>query len=195
MKFEKDYWEFKWKNGQTGWDIGHLSPPIQHYIDTISDKETKILIPGAGSSYEGEYLHQNEFKNTHLLDYSPLPFEQLLKRCPDFPKGNLINKNFFDHSGKYKLIFEQTFFSAIQPSERVKYANKMHELLEENGLLVGLLFSIDFGNSHPPFGGSKEEYVQLFSPLFHIEKIESSYNSIAPRQGSELFFILRKKAT
>jgi len=193
MKFEKDYWEFKWKNNQTGWDIGHLSPPIQHYIDKISDKKTKILIPGAGSAYEGEYLFKNDFKHTHLLDYSPLPFDKLLNRCPQFPKENLFNQNFFDFSGKYDLILEQTFFSAIQPSERENYVNKMHELLEENGLLVGLLFSIDFGNPHPPFGGSKEEYTQLFSPLFDIEILEGSYNSISPRQGNELFIKLRKR--
>ena len=193
MKFEKDYWEFKWKNGQTGWDIGHLSPPIQHFIDTLSEKETKILIPGAGNAYEGEYLYKKDFKHTHLLDYSPLPFDNLLNRFPQFPKENLFNSDFFTFTGKYDLILEQTFFSAIPPADRISYASKMHDLLEDNGLLVGLLFSIEFGNSHPPFGGSKEEYTQLFSPLFDIEILETSYNSIAPRKGSELFIKLRKK--
>ena len=194
MKLDKDYWEFKWENDQTGWDIGFISPPIKDYIEQIKDKNTKILIPGAGNSYEGEYIFKKGFSKIHLLDYSNLPFKQLQSRCPEFPSENLINQNFFDHNANYDLILEQTFFSAIHPSNRESYVQKMHDLLNDGGKLVGLLFKVDFGNPHPPYGGNIEEYTELFTPWFEIEVMEESYNSIPPRQGSELFFNLKKKS-
>ena len=193
MNLDKDYWDFKWENNQTGWDIGEISPPIKNYIDQLTSKNQKILIPGAGNAYEGEYLFNEGFNNVYLLDYSNLPYKSLLNRCPDFPQKQLINQNFFEHNGQYDLILEQTFFSAIHPSDRPKYVKKMHGLLTEGGTLSGLLFDVDFGNPHPPYGGDKEIYRELFSNLFEIKTLEKSYNSIDPRLGSELFFFLKKK--
>ena len=194
MNLDKDYWENKWKDQKTGWDIGEISTPLKFYIDQLDTKKQSILIPGAGNSYEGEYLFNKGFENVFLLDYSDLPFKSLLSRCPDFPKKHLINQDFFEHKGKYNLILEQTFLSAIHPSNRNKYVEKMHDLLEDGGSLVGLLFGIDFGNPHPPFGGDVIRYEKLFSPFFDIKVLELSHNSIPPRQGSELFIIMKKKA-
>lgn len=192
MKLDKEYWESKWDSNQTGWDIGYVSPPISKYIDKLSNKNSKILIPGAGNSYEGEYLWKNGFKNVFLLDYSDLPFADFLKRCPDFPQDQLISGDFFEHDSRYDLIIEQTFFCALNPKLRAQYVNKMSQLLKDDGLIVGLLFKVDFGNDHPPFGGNQEEYHNLFSPNFSISIMEEAYNSIPQRQGAELFIELKK---
>lgn len=194
MNLDKDFWHSKWKAQETGWDIGHVSTPLKEYIDQLKDKNSKILIPGAGNAYEGEYLFRSGFTNVYLLDFSEIPFENLLKRCPDFPKKNLINQNFFEHSGAYDLILEQTFFSAIHPNDREKYIKKNHELLKDGGSLVGLLFGVDFGNPHPPFGGDEATYRKLFKPLFQLKIISEAHNSIDPRKGNELFFIAKKKS-
>ncbi|RYF89397.1 MAG: SAM-dependent methyltransferase, partial [Chitinophagaceae bacterium] len=100
--------------------------------------------------------------------------------------------DFFELHEQFDLIIEQTFFCALSPALRVAYVSHMYKLLKEEGKLAGLLFNRSFDGG-PPFGGSKEEYVKLFSPLFEIVTMEACYNSIAPRAGSELFFILKKK--
>jgi len=69
----------------------------------------------------------------------------------------------------------------------------MQALLSPKGKLVGLLFQFPLTESGPPFGGSKEEYLNLFSPYFEIKTLDVAYNSIKPRQGNELFFIFTKK--
>jgi thiopurine S-methyltransferase len=68
----------------------------------------------------------------------------------------------------------------------------MYDLLVPKGKLVGLLFNFDFSASGPPFGGSQSEYEKLFSPLFKIKSMNLCYNSVAPRSGNELFFIIEK---
>ena len=48
-KFNKSYWEHKYEEKQTGWDIGYISTPIKTYINQLKIKIFKILIPGGGN--------------------------------------------------------------------------------------------------------------------------------------------------
>ena len=193
MNSNQANWNSKWEQNQTGWDIGHISTPIKAYIDQLTDRDLKILIPGAGNSYEGEYLFNQGFKNISILDLSRVPFNNLKKRCSDFPDKSLIIGDFFEHQGAYDLIIEQTFFSSFQPKFRSQYASKIHELLKPGGKLVGLLFDVELYEDHPPYGGSIKEYQELFDQFFNIKLMESANNSIKPRMGNELFIILEKE--
>ncbi|WP_370391974.1 methyltransferase domain-containing protein [uncultured Winogradskyella sp.] len=189
----KDYWKGRYESENTGWDIGYVSPALKQFVDGLDDKAMKILIPGAGNGYEVEYLWKKGFKNVYAADYAEVPLQNLKKRLTDFPKSQLISSNFFEINRSFDLVLEQTFFCALDPDLRQDYVSKMHDLLNPNGLLAGLLFNFPLTESGPPFGGSLGEYKNLFEPLFHLHKLETSYNSIEARQGKELFFIFEKK--
>lgn len=190
MELTKDFWNNRYKKKETGWDLGYASTPLKNYIDQLEDKDIRILIPGCGNAYEAEYLHLKGFKNVFLLDIAPKALQQFSERVPNFPKKHIIQENFFEHRGSYKLILEQTFFCAIDPEMRDRYVHKMHQLLVPKGKLVGLLFAEEFENNYPPFGGTKEEYKKRFSTLFEVQKIELANNSIEERKGRELFIQL-----
>ncbi|MAO09120.1 MAG: SAM-dependent methyltransferase [Alteromonas sp.] len=193
MEFDETYWDNRYKNGTTGWDIGHISTPLKTYFDQLEDRSLQILIPGGGNSYEAQYLFEKGFQNVFVLDLSETALSNIQKRMPSFPKEQLIHQNFFDFEGSFDLIIEQTFFCALHPSLRKAYAEKMHQLLQPNGKLVGLLFDFPLTEEGPPFGGSLQEYDSYFSPLFKIDLLERAYNSIPPRAGKELFLKLLKK--
>jgi thiopurine S-methyltransferase len=195
MIFSKNYWEKQYKNGYTGWDIGTISTPMREYFDQLKNKDIKILIPGGGNGYEAEYLYALGFKNIYLLDWSELALKNFSERAADFPVDNLLCENFFGHEGKYELILEQTFFCAISPGDRRKYAEKIYELLNEKGKLAGLFFDCDFNTEGPPFGGTAGEYREYFNSLFEFRVFERCYNSIKPRAGREMFVILIKRGT
>ncbi len=189
----KDFWDNRYLEGETGWDVGSVSGPLKDYIDQLEDRSVKILVPGAGNAYEAEYLFLKGFRNVHVLDISAVAIEGFIKRFPDFPRSQVIIEDFFRHEGGYDLIIEQTFFCAIERRLRAEYAEKIYNLLNDNGKAVGLLFNHEFGKDEPPFGGTKEEYEKYFSPFFVTEIFETAYNSIKPRSGRELFFKFRKK--
>ncbi len=63
----KEFWENRWQTNKTGWDLGEISPPLLNYINQLTNKELKILIPGCGNAYEAEYLYANGFKNTFIV--------------------------------------------------------------------------------------------------------------------------------
>lgn len=192
-KLNKDFWEERYRNNKTGWNIGYISTPIKDYIDQLTDKNLKILIPGAGNSYEAEYLWVNGFKNVYVVDIAEQPLINLKKRVTNFPNNQLIYNDFFEIKETFDLIIEQTFFCALNPGLRQNYAIKMAKLLKPKGKLVGLLFDFELTEEGPPFGGSKSEYLIYFSEFFKIKTFERSYNSIKPRQDRELFFIFEKK--
>lgn len=189
----QDFWEDKYKNKVTGWDLGSVSPPLKAYFDQIKNKNIKILVPGAGHAYEAEYLHNQGFKNVYVADWAQTALNNIQVRIPSFPKEHLLLVDFFSLQDSFDLIIEQTFFCAITPNLRIKYVDKMHELLQKNGKLVGLLFQIPLNNSHPPFGGCKDEYLRLFQEKFEIKIMETAYNSIQPRANNELFVIMQVK--
>jgi hypothetical protein len=68
----------------------------------------------------------------------------------------------------------------------------MHDLLAPNGKLVGVLFNVIFAGDNPPFGGSRDEYVEYFEDKFKFNVFADCYNSIKPRIGEELFINLIK---
>jgi len=192
QKLDQEFWSQKYQSNQLGWDIGEVSPPIKAYIDQLIDKDVSILIPGAGNAYEAAYLLEQGFKNVKVLDIAEEPLANLKERVPAFPKQQMLQEDFFIHEGQYDLIFEQTFFCALDPSLRVDYIDKMKSLLKPKGKLVGLLFDFRLDSVGPPFGGSEDAYTIDFKKRFRLKTLAPCYNSIKPRLGKELFIIFEK---
>jgi thiopurine S-methyltransferase len=195
---QAEFWQQRYEQDSTGWDMGKISPPLKAYIDQLpeSAKNQTILVPGAGNAYEVGYLHEQGFTNVTLVDFASVPIEAFAERYPHFPSKHLICADFFslsDAQYQFDWILEQTFFCAINPVRRDEYVQQMAALLKPNGKLVGLLFNKDFGRAEPPFGGTQAEYQQRFAPYFDIEMMEPSDNSHPARQGSELFIKMRIK--
>jgi len=192
-KFSPGYWDQQYKNDKTGWDVGYVSTPIREFIDHLSDRSLRILVPGAGNAWEVEYLFNKGYRNTFLLDFSREGIRSFHTRCPEFPEDQIICEDFFIHKGHYDLIIEQTFFSSIPRLKRPDFSKQIYNLLNPGGRYAGLLFNHEFAFEGPPYGGTGEEYLKLFGNKFIIEKMETAYNSIKPRRGRELFIMLRKK--
>ncbi|TNE47896.1 MAG: methyltransferase domain-containing protein [Bacteroidetes bacterium] len=198
MYTNADFWEIRWRSGQTGWDLGAPSPPLIRYADQVPVEERgqPVLIPGCGNGYEAVYLLQHGFTDITMVDIAPTAVERLKQRLqkavPNWEEHlQVICGDFFALEGVYSRILEQTFFCALDPVLRPDYARKIHELLVPGGKLAGVLFDKDFDGG-PPFSGHAAEYRQLFKPLFSIKTMEPCYNSIEPRAGWEVFMVLVK---
>ncbi|MBK9270037.1 MAG: methyltransferase domain-containing protein [Saprospiraceae bacterium] len=193
MGLDKNFWDKRWEEGQTGWDIGYPSTPLVEYMKQYPDHSDSILIPGCGNAYEANALYELGFHNITLLDISPTACKTLSERFGGWDGIKVVCDDFFSHEGNYDLILEQTFFCALDPVLRESYVKKSASLLGSRGKLVGLLFASHFNAEGPPFGGTAEEYKALFEPFFHIRKMEPCNNSIPARMGNELWMELNLK--
>ena len=197
--FDAAYWQDRYATaGRANWDAGHVTPPLHAYFDQlVVARQPRILIPGAGRAYEAEYLHHRGFQHVLVADLAPEPLAELAARVPDFPSAHLLHTDFFALSPAepFDLLIEQTFLSALHPSQRPAYARQCAALLRPGGKLVGLLFDDEFaGATEPPFGGSRAEYAGYFHPYFEFVHFDTAHNSLRARAGRELFICLRKKA-
>lgn len=191
---DKSYWTQRYAEKKTGWDIGYPSTPIVAYFNHYDERAKRILVPGAGNAYEAEHLWNEGHKELHVCDLSKLPLDNFKSRCPSFPPDQLIEGDFFKLTDTYDIIVEQTFFCALPRDYRQQYVQQCHRMLQEDGYIVGLLFNKEIVADGPPFGGSIEEYLELFAPYFDIAIMEDCHNSIPPRKGNELFIKLIKKS-
>jgi methyl halide transferase len=193
LKLDADYWSNRYNDGTSFWDLGEVSPPIKEYIDQLTNKNLRILIPGCGNTYEADYLLKLGFTDVTVIDIAPALVEHLKEKYRDNPNIKIILGDFFKHEGEYGLILEQTFFCAIDPALRKDYVAKMPELLSPKGKLVGVLFNHRFEEQGPPFGGEKNEYEPLFAKHFVFKIFDPCYNSFTKRKDAELFINLAKK--
>ncbi|MEQ8706126.1 MAG: methyltransferase domain-containing protein [Phaeodactylibacter sp.] len=187
------YWESRYHDHNTPWDIGYPSPPLVHYLEQHTTVEDRILIPGAGHAYEAVWLHQQGYQQVFVCDWAPSAFEILAEKAPDFPKSQQLVQNFFTLDLQVDLILEQTFFCAIDPGLRDDYARQAHQLLRPGGKLAGVLFTHPLQRGGPPFGGAPGDYRAVFEPYFEILKLAPAADSIKPRAGSEVFIELKKR--
>lgn len=183
------FWNSRYQNGETGWDIGYPSPPLKAILDTLPNKHNRILIPGAGNAWEARYAWENGFTQLYVIDIAPLAVEGLRKACPQHA-DKVILGDFFEHEGKYNLILEQTFFCALHPSLREAYAEKMTKLLLPGASVQGVLFATAMNSDRPPYGGSATAYAQLFRKYFQQVSIAPCENSIPARANNELLIRL-----
>lgn len=187
------YWEQRWQEADTPWDMGRVSPALRHYLDQHTTPDTRILIPGAGRAYEAVYLHQQGYTQVYVCDWADTAFGWLRQQAPDFPEAHLLVSDFFALKLEVDLVLEQTFFCAIDPALRSRYAQQVHQLLAEGGTLAGLLFATHFPFQGPPFGGTVDEYRAIFEPYFDIRQMSPSDHSISARKMTEIMVIMNKR--
>jgi len=183
-------WEQRYRDQNTPWTLNQVSPPIKAYFDQYK-LTGKILIPGCGTGFEAQYLYDLGY-DVYVLDISQTAIETFKTKFPNFPEDRIYCQDFFDHHQNYDLILEQTFFCALLPELRKNYVEQTSKLLSNNGKLIGLFFEGEGKDTKPPFKLPMETYKTLFKTKFITQNIEPCYNSIKPRQGSELFFIFDK---
>lgn len=190
------YWEDRYREKLTGWDVGFPTPALTEYAKSKINKESKVLIPGAGYGHEAIFLFRSGYGHVYICEFSETAILNFKMNCPEFPDENIFKKDFFklEKTNYFNFILEQTFFCAIHPELRKKYFEQCHQLLCKEGRLTGVLFNTVFENPGPPFGGTEEEYKNLLDlNKWKILKWEACRNSIEPRKGREWWMELQKK--
>ena len=100
---DQDFWNSRWENGETGWDIGSASSAISEYFLHVENKDLKILIPGCGNAHEAELLLEEGFRNITLLDIAPKACELISQKFSNHEVA-VICEDFSEHQGKYMSL-------------------------------------------------------------------------------------------
>jgi hypothetical protein len=155
-------------------------------------------VPGGGRGHDAIWLAQRGLE-VDLVDFAPSALAAALEGASRAKTGiHAYRRDFFAlpdtayHQHAYDLIWEYTFFCAIEPGLREKYARTAAALLAPGGLLLGLFFPLESTKPGPPFLVSESEISQVFRPYFDL-RFETPRASVPPRAGREIVGIFRKK--
>lgn len=201
----KAYWEKRFHEGDTPWDLGKATPLLEEALEFLrglpgygtglgSTKSAYVLSAGAGRGADALELVRRGF-NVVAVEWLSPAVETLRKRYEALGsdiKGSLsiIEGDFFKiEACKVDFAFEHTFFCALEPGFRTNYVDAMSRWLKPGGVLLGNFF-IHSGSGgdindrcEPPFFISKENLQAIFCCKFKLLYLAPATQSGVGRRG------------
>lgn len=183
------YWENRYIEGTTGWDLGQAAPPFVSLLDSAAAPKTgKIAVLGAGSGYDASIFAQKGFEVIGF-DFAPSAIASATQLAQNNGiSAQFLQRNIFDLPAEFTHYFdyvlEHTCFCAIEPGDRPAYVKLVKSLLKPSGELIALYWAHNQPGG-PPFGTTTAEIRQYFEPDFEINSLTLASNSVPQRQGQE----------
>lgn len=184
-----DSWDTCWTENVTPWDLGRITPIIHELLSKNDLPIGRALVPGCGSSYDAVAL-ASPVRHVVGIDISAAAIERA-RQAVTKPKANWVDfvcADFFTYNpaSPFNLIFDYTFFCAVDPSLRSLWASKMAELLAPDGELITLVFPADDHEGGPPYAVSLAEYEKVLHPHgFRTTYYEENHLAVDGRKGRE----------
>ncbi|KQK19575.1 probable thiol methyltransferase 2 [Brachypodium distachyon] len=185
-----DGWEKSWESGVTPWDLGKPTPIIEHLVKSGSLPKGRALVPGCGMGYDVVALASPE-RFVVGLEISNIATEKAKKWSSSLPNADcftFLAADFFKWrpSEPFDLIFDYTFFCALDPSLRLAWAETVTRLLKPDGELITLIYLISDPEGGPPYNNTVADYEKVLEPLgFKAVLMEDNELAIKPRKGFE----------
>lgn len=212
-----EYWEHFYEIADTPWELGEVSPVLKEAVGEVlsfgdSLAARRLLLPGCGTGADAVWL-AGQGASVVAVDFSARALAQVnarLSGLPDVTQGRVSLKraDFFDgdYAG-YDFVAEHTFFCAIDPTTRSRYASVVARALKPGGFLFGNFFilpekelanlpslALRHPDVRPPFIASEREVRALLSADFDVLTLRQARDpSPARSAGLEWVGVFRRK--
>lgn len=179
-------WEERYQHGDMPWEKGAPSPGLVDFLATNALPGRTVLVPGCGTGHDVRAWAKAGFSVTGQ-DIAPsaillaTEWTQAAGLSAEFILGDFLIDS---PPRRFDWVFEHTLFCAINPARRNDYVAAVHRWLAPDGNYLAVNYLIpDEGG--PPFGTTRDELWQRFSPGFELVK-EWAPRSYPNRTGLEL---------
>ncbi|MBV9176968.1 MAG: class I SAM-dependent methyltransferase [Nitrososphaeraceae archaeon] len=201
----KDFpdWETLYKNQRVEtmpWYNENLDSDLQEELDKrriSADEGKKFLDLGTGPATQAIMLSKRGFTVVGS-DLSEAAINRARTKYANEPNVNFIvddilNTRFKD--GEFDYIFDRGCFHVLSPSDRIKYINKIQQILKkQNGMLFLKCFSDKEPRQEGPYKFSQDEIRALFGKPFKIHSIEETvYQGTLDPLPKALFVVMTNK--
>lgn len=194
-----DKWDKCWEERVTPWDLGQVTPIVSHLVQQQGLlPRGRVLVPGCGAGYDVLALAS---PNRYVIgvDISEKAVKQALELASSAPNAKyceFVKADFFTWAPveTFDLIFDYTFFCALEPSMRSAWGKRVAELLKHDGELITLMFPIGDHEGGPPYAVSIPRYEEVLHPLgFEAISIENNEIAVGRRKGREMLGRWKRK--
>lgn len=187
-----DYWEQRWTQGNTTWDHGRASPPLEDYVNRYEMRGSAV-VPGCGAGHEVRLLARKGLTVTGVdlasgaiakaRSFPPAGGERYLQT--DWLKLQV------GLGSKFDWVVEHTCLCALEPWRRSEYADAVEFALGPGGHLLGVFYLDPPNPEGPPYGISPGELNELFN-RFHLIARWRPTEGFESRLGREEMRLYRK---
>ncbi len=188
---ERGYWEDRYVQGDTPWQIPVVAPPIARLLDEERSERLRpgrVAVVGCGRSHEPAELARRGFEVVGI-DFSPLAVSALAGSAVRYVLGDVRRLPL--RAGSLDYVMEHTCYCAIAPSDRPLYVREVARCLRRGGRLFGVFYE-PRDPLNPPFPVTEEDVRRGFGEAFAIERLERAPDSVERRAGREWLALLRK---
>lgn len=140
-------WNARYTGASTPWDLGGPHPELVHRLPQLGDPGT-AFVGGAGRAHDALALARHGWRVT-ATDWAPAAagaaaeLERLGSRY-------VVADSLAYDDGVFDLLFEHTFFCAIDPSQRSDYGAMANRIVAPGGRVAAIVFPV---GKHPTTGG------------------------------------------
>ncbi len=191
------YWDSKYGDGHTPWDLGQPAPVFKRLIDSGQFEPGSMIVLGAGRGFDARLFAKNGFEVT-AVDFAPQAVEAMRSLQDAHAPVQILQEDIFslpyklNHSFDYLL--EHTCFCAINPEQREGYFDLVSRLLKPGGIYTALAFPIGTRPGGPPFTVSPDNMIDALRDRgFSLQRREQPHDSVPSRQGIEELIVLAKE--
>lgn len=184
MENEAEFWDKRYREGKTPWDLGKSPAMLVEFL--AKQVPGRVLVPGCGSGYELQSFVENGWDVT-AVDCSPEAVHRAKQFLPEV-HGRILLDDFFAADlavGTFDLIYERTFLCAIPPDLRGAYGTRFSSLIKPGGKLVGFFYLGELEPDGPPFAIEKEDLERRLSPVFSPDLERPSQDGLPVFEGRE----------
>jgi len=187
-------WEGRYQAQDMPWEKGEASPGLVDFLAGHAHLgPATVCIPGCGTGHDVRSWARAGFR-AYGYDIAPSAIRLSQERTREAGLSAEFALVDFLHAEPPQLfdwVFEHTLFCAIQPGEREAYVQAVSRWLKPRGQYLAVNYLIP-DKEGPPFGTTREELVERFSPGFQLLK-EWVPRSYPNRTGLELMLWWQKK--
>jgi len=203
---DQNYWEQRYQQGRTRWDLGQAAPPFVSWLKSaalppppeplpremsspiLSSRGGRAAILGCGRGYDAMLFATHGF-DVVGFDFAPSAIAEAKATAKDTgSSAQFLQRDIFNLAVEFPSAFdyvvEHTCFCAIAQEKRPAYVQQVRSLLKPQGELIGLFFTHTRPGG-PPFGVTPAAIREYFTTNFEILSLVPVTNSVPERQGEE----------
>lgn len=187
-------WEARYQSGDMPWEKGAPSPGLVDFLAAHPElAHGTVCVPGCGTGHDVRIWARAGF-GAFGYDIAP----SAIRLAAEATRAAHLSAEFqladflrAEPPFLFDWVFEHTLFCAVQPNERDAYVQAVLRWLKPQGQYLAVNYLIP-DQDGPPFGTTREELWQRFSPHFELleEWVPRSYPN---RTGLELMLWWSRK--
>jgi len=193
-------WSARYRAENTPWDHGAPHPELERLIaaGALSPPRpgARALVPGCGRGYDAAALAAAGWRVTGL-EFAPEAHAAAAAALAPL-EGEVLLEDALAYrpTAPYDLVWEHTFFCAIEPEHREAYGALAARVLRPGGRLVALVFPVGKGpeTGGPPWGVSLADLERALASDFLLRASDPAERSIAERSWREELAVFERAA-